>query len=144
MLLSRFLGPVAVVLGAVSLGGCYGYASTEPPPAYATTEVTSAPAVDIEAYPSTVYEGRTVYLYNNRWYYRNGSRWAYYQNEPPVLERHRRYVQSAPPAQRGYEYRPQSAPPANYHRGPYDNGPYNAPRDYSREPNQAPPATRVQ
>ena len=135
MLLSRFLGPAAVVLGAVSLGGCYGYASTEPPPpVYATTEVTSAPVVDIEAYPSTVYEGRTVYLYNNRWYYRNGSRWTYYQNEPPVLERHRRYVQSAPPAQRGYEYRP---PPTNYNRGPYD-------RDYSHEPNQAPPATRVQ
>jgi len=137
MLLSRLVGPVAVVLGAMSLGGCYGYASTEPPPAYATTEVTSAPAVDIEAYPQTVYEGRTVYLYNNRWYYRNGDRWAYYRNEPPVLERHRRYVQPAPPAQRGYENR--GAP----NSGPYNNGPYNnAPRDYQRQ--SAPPATQVQ
>jgi hypothetical protein len=132
MLLSRLVGPLALVVGAASLGGCY--VRTQPEPAYATTEVTSAPAVDIEAYPQTVYEGRTVYLYNNRWYYRNGERWAYYRSEPPVLERHRHYVQSAPPAPRGYEY-----------RGAPTNAPsYGQPPSYPPTPSTAPPATRVQ
>jgi hypothetical protein len=121
MLLSRLVGTSAVVLGALALGGCHGYVTTEPEPVYATTELTSAPVADIEAYPQVVYEGRPVYLYNNHWYYRNGNRWSYYRNEPPVLERHRRYVQTAPPANRGYEYR--RAPAPTY---------------------QAPPARRVQ
>lgn len=145
MLLSRLVGSVAVVLGAIAGGGCHGYVTTEPEPVYATTAVTSAPVADIESYPQVDYEGHPVYLYDNRWYYRNGNDWAYYRSEPPVLERHRRYVQSAPPADRGGYYRgPTNGPYNRPYNTPYNNAPYNGPRDYSREPNQAPPATRVQ
>ncbi|MDB5212540.1 MAG: uncharacterized protein JWO86_467 [Myxococcaceae bacterium] len=132
MLLSRLVIPLAVVIGAASLGGCY--VRSRPEPIYATTEVSAAPAVDIAAYPSVVYEGRPVYLYNNRWYYRDGDRWGYYRNEPPYLERQRPYVQSAPPASRGY------------YRGAPTQGPYyqQPPNTYSPNPSSAPPATRVQ
>ena len=96
MSLSRFVCP-AVVAGVTALTGCT--ARTSPEPAYATTEVTSAP-VQIETYPSTVYEGRTVYLYNDHWYYRDRGRWAYYRKEPAPLSRHRHSVHTAPPAPR--------------------------------------------
>ena len=66
----------------------------------------SAPA-NLEAYPSTEYEGRTVYLVDDRWVYFDGSRWVRYASEPPELEsrratlqRTRPYVQQAPPAMR--------------------------------------------
>jgi hypothetical protein len=125
MTLSRFVSPLLVAV-AGSLGGCYVHA--EPEPVYATTEVTAAP-VAVETYPSTVYEGRTVYLYNDRWYYRDGGRWAYYRQEPPTLYRHRHYVQSAPPARRNHPPGYAPAPPSPR----YQNG-----------PSSAPPATRVQ
>ena len=56
MSLSRFICP-AIVAGITALTGCT--VRTNPEPVYATTEVTSAP-VQIETYPSTTYEGRTV------------------------------------------------------------------------------------
>jgi hypothetical protein len=78
-------------------------------PAYAEVEV--APP-NIEASPSTVYEGRTVYLHNDRWYYRSGARWGYYRREPEFLVRQRTVVRQAPPAPvREYEA-PHGAPPA--------------------------------
>ena len=127
MSLSRILVP-AVISGALALGGCTIH--TDPAPAYATTEVTSAPTANIETYPSEQYEGRPVYLYNDHWYYRNGNRWSYYNQEPEQL-RQRRYVQKAPPAPRGY------APPAVQAAPP-------APGPGPRGPGEAPPAVRVQ
>lgn len=76
-----------------------------------TVEVTSAPVVTYDAYPHTVYEGRTVYYIDNRWGYPRGERWVYYQSEPPPLARHRTRVQAAPPAPRRYAPAT-SAPPA--------------------------------
>ncbi len=107
---------VLVAGGALALGACR--VEAEPVEPTATVEVTSAP-YDIETYPHTVYEGRTVYLYNGGWYYRDGGRWARYREEPGQLReyRQRSYVQQAPPAPRSY-------PPGGY-------------------PNSAPPATRT-
>lgn len=71
---------------------------TSPEPVHAARAVTSAP-VQIETYPSTVYEGRTVYLYHDHWYYRDRGRWAYYRDEPRLLNRHRHHVHTAAPPQ---------------------------------------------
>lgn len=100
---------------ALPLTGCT--VTTEP--AYA--EVDTAPP-NIETYPSTVYEGQTVYLYNDHWYYRHGDRWAYYRREPEYLTHQRTVVRRpAPPAPgRGYYAAPpverreerREAPPA--------------------------------
>jgi hypothetical protein len=83
-----------VLVGALSLTGCYARARVEP----AYVETTYVPA-HVHTYPSHYYEGRTVYLIDNRWYYRrpNGV-WVYYRNEPPVLYRQRMSVRRAPPA----------------------------------------------
>jgi hypothetical protein len=94
----------AVALFLVSLAvACTIHTSREP---VGVTEVTSAPA-NLEAYPSTEYEGRTVYLVDDRWVYFDGTRWVRYASEPPELEsrratlqRRRPYVQQAPPATR--------------------------------------------
>ena len=75
------------------------YTSAPPEPVYLTSE--SVP-VDIETYPSTVYEGRNVYLYSDRWYYRDRDRWVYYRTEPEQLRRHRQFIQQAPPAYRDH------------------------------------------
>jgi len=84
-----------------TLGGCV--ASLQAEPVY----VESGPVpVNIEIYPHTYYEGRTVYYVDNHWRYRDGARWAYYREEPAPLYRQRSYVQQAPPADRR-----QSAPP---------------------------------
>ncbi|MFI5302310.1 MAG: hypothetical protein ACHREM_29815, partial [Polyangiales bacterium] len=73
---------------ASTLTGCY--ASVEAPTVgYADT--TSAP-VDIETYPSVVYEGQPVYFYGDRWWYRSGGNWAYYREEPVELHRQRDVV----------------------------------------------------
>ncbi|MEO6418304.1 MAG: hypothetical protein ABIP39_02790, partial [Polyangiaceae bacterium] len=45
-----------------------------PPPAVVYSDDIDAPVVNIETYPQTSYEGRTVYLYQDRWYYRHGTR----------------------------------------------------------------------
>ena len=99
---------IGVACAALALGGCYAYA--EPPTVYA--EAYEAPVeVEIQTYPRSYHEGRSVYLYHDRWYYRNGNRWQYYRSEPVELRRQRGYAQQAPPARR--ERRgPQSAPPA--------------------------------
>lgn len=110
-----------LAVAMLAIGGCHVYA--EPAP----VTVTSAAYVptDIEAYPSTVYEGRTVYLYNDNWYYRDRGHWVYYQQPPEPLVRQRTYIQQAPPAHR------------------YPAQPYGNPH-YQRPPASAPPATRVQ
>ena len=78
------------------LSGCGTWTVTTPP--LATVELTAAPITDIEVYPNTVYEGRTVYFYDNRWYYRDGARWRYYEQEPVGL------------AARRYEFMEQPVP----------------------------------
>jgi hypothetical protein len=71
--------------------GAWTVAATEP-----VVTITSAPVADIELYPNTIYEGRTVYLYNDRWYYRDGAAWRYYDREPPALAE-RRHLHGMPP-----------------------------------------------
>lgn len=90
-----------------TLGGCLATVQAEP----AYVEVGTIP-VNIEIYPHTYYEGRTVYFIDNRWHYRDGPRWAYYREEPPTLYRHRSYVQQAPPAGRRHVVSPRT------HRAP--------------------------
>jgi len=105
-----------VLVGALSVGGCYARAQVEP----AYVETTYVPA-HVEVYPSYYYEGRTVYLIDGRWYYRHptGS-WVYYRTEPPVLYRQRISIRRAPPAPArpvAPAYReapPREAPPAYY------------------------------
>jgi len=75
--------------------GCV--ASLQAEPVY--VEASDVP-VNVEVYPHTYYEGRTVYLVNDHWYYRDGTRWQYYREEPAPLNRHRTYIQQAPPARR--------------------------------------------
>jgi len=80
---------------AAQLFGCGAWTVTATP--VSAVEITSAPVADIELYPNTVYEGRTVYLYDNRWYYRDGSQWRYYRAEPPPLAQHRQHLHAVPP-----------------------------------------------
>jgi hypothetical protein len=101
---------LAVALGA--LPGCYATLDDPPPVvvhpaapvAIGFAEVTSAP-VDIETYPSVVYEGRPTYFYGDRWWYRDGARWSSYQSEPSELHRQREFVQRAPRARAPRERR---------------------------------------
>lgn len=76
-----------------ALGGCVATLQAEP----AYVEASPVPA-NIEIYPHTFYEGRTVYFVNDNWYYRDGPRWAYYRQEPAPLYQRRTYIQRAPPA----------------------------------------------
>lgn len=80
-------------------------------------EVTSAPVADIEVYPQTVYEGRTVYLYNDRWYYRQGSSWRYYRQEPPPLVQQRQRFRTQPPPRHQEQRREEhpGGPPQQQH-----------------------------
>lgn len=112
---------VALIAGAVLLGGCTVTGRTEP---VGHAEVYSVPA-DLTAYPSTYYDGHPVYYVDNRWVYRDRDRWVYYRSEPPPLYRYRSTVRQAPPAPRTYS-------PAHPHRQPYP-----------AQPHAAPPATRV-
>ena len=53
-----------------------GYAEAEPAPVYGTATVTAAP-VDIDTYPSVMYEGQPTYFYGDHWWYRDGGgHWA--------------------------------------------------------------------
>jgi hypothetical protein len=80
------------LVSVVALGGCYATARTEP----AYVETTGA-TVEYDAYPHTVYEGRTVYYVGNRWGWRERGGWRYYDSEPVQLRRHREtYVRRAP------------------------------------------------
>ncbi len=76
---------------AAQLGGCGAWTVTATEPV-GYVDITTAPVADIDVYPSTVYDGRTVYLYNDRWYYREGTHWRYFQHEPPVLYQHRQQM----------------------------------------------------
>ncbi len=87
----RHIG-AAIAFAASAVAGCY--ASAEPP-AVGYAEVTSAP-VDIETYPSVVYEGQPVYFYGDRWWHRDGGSWTYYRDEPAELHRQRAAVIHAP------------------------------------------------
>jgi len=90
---------IAIVLAGLALSACtiQGRAGYAAPPG--AVEVSSVP-VGYDRYPSTVYEGRTVYYDGHRWGYPHGNRWAYYRSEPQQLVRYRTTVRSAPPAQR--------------------------------------------
>jgi len=77
------------------LVGCAGWTVTATPVGAVT--ITSAPIADIELYPSTIYDGRTVYLYNDRWYYRQGDEWRYYPQEPRDLADQRERFRREPP-----------------------------------------------
>jgi hypothetical protein len=108
---------VGSVLAVTALGACEVHGRTR---AYveepvSTVEVTSAPVVEYDTYPHTVYEGRTVYWVHDRWGYPRDGRWVYYRSEPAPLARYRTTVQAAPPARRSYArpapITPQVAPP---------------------------------
>jgi hypothetical protein len=88
---ARFLGGILAV-AAVALPGCY---ATEDPAPVGYVETTAAP-VDIETYPSVVYEGQPVYFYGDRWWHRDGRGWTYYRDEPGELRRQRSVVVRAP------------------------------------------------
>ena len=130
----KILIAVASLVTLPALGGCY--ATLQGDPAY--VEVSSVPA-NIEIYPHTFYEGRTVYYVNDNWYYQDGPRWVYYRQEPAPLYQHRtyyqqrNYIQPAPPANRRYA----AAPAVRTSREAM------APPGRSRE-SVAPPARRIQ
>ncbi len=86
---------IALVGGAM-VAGCTGqvtaepvYAPAPPPPAAEEDVVYDAepPVVDIEAYPSTVYGGVSVYYVNGFWYRRGPHGWGRFRVEPPGLAR---------------------------------------------------------
>jgi hypothetical protein len=113
------------IAGALSSAvGCTvrGRGTTDVEPV-STAEVTSAPVVDYEAYPHTVYAGRTVYYVHDRWGYPDRGRWVYYRQEPPPLLRYRTRVETAPPP-----------PPASQPT---------TPRTVQPRPSSAHPTTRV-
>jgi hypothetical protein len=123
---ARGLVLMAGVCGGGSIGGCTATVQTAQPaePAAATEDVVADTApVDIQTYPHSDYNGRTVYFVNGRSYYSRGSRWYYYRTEPQDLAvRRRQYVQQAPAAHprreeapRGPEYRegPREAVPVH-------------------------------
>jgi hypothetical protein len=114
---------MGVAAATVALGGCAVYGQ---PVGY--VGVTSAP-YDVYGYPSTYYEGRTVYLVGDRWMYNDGGRWLYYVHEPPFLYRQRDSYRWP-----GYSTYPRYAPPA-YAPPAYGQPAY-------RPPAHAPPATR--
>jgi hypothetical protein len=85
---------------------CAAHVYSEPAPSQPVYLTSASVPVDIETYPSTVYEGRNVYLYQGHWYYRDRDRWQYYHSEPDQLRRHREFIQQAPPAYHDHdEYR---------------------------------------
>jgi hypothetical protein len=92
--LSR-LSRLAAGILAISTGGLAGCYATAEPPAVGYADTTSAP-VDIETYPSVVYEGQPVYFYGDHWWHRDGARWSYYRDEPAELHRQRDVVIHAP------------------------------------------------
>lgn len=107
----------AVALVTALASGCYGQVTAEPayapapPPPPAPVVVSEAPPppaapqppaeeevvyeaqppiVNIEAYPSVVYGGVTVYYVGGVWYRRGPNGWGRYRVEPPGLARERR------------------------------------------------------
>jgi hypothetical protein len=100
---------LTILSSALLAAGCAGEATySEPPPASPTyvqgatvaaptddqgsaevVYVDDPPVVDIETYPSVVYEGTTVYFVGGYWYQRGPRGWGYFRNEPPTLARAR-------------------------------------------------------
>jgi hypothetical protein len=102
-----------ILCGALLLSACAGEATyAEPPPASPTyvqgatvagpvdvqgsaegsaevVYVDDPPVVEIETYPSVVYEGTTVYFVGGFWYQRGPRGWGYFRNEPPTLAHER-------------------------------------------------------
>jgi hypothetical protein len=111
----------AVALVAPMATGCTGEVTTEPayavapppppPPAVADDVVydVQPPVVDIEAYPSVVYGGATVYYVGGAWYRRGPNGWGRYRVEPAGLARAR--VAHARDARWVREGEPRPAPP---------------------------------
>jgi hypothetical protein len=89
---------------SLSTAGCYATVDPEP---VGYADVSSAP-VNIETYPSVVYEGHPAYFYGDHWWYCSGSSWSYYHSEPAELHRQRAYVQRAPAARRAPERAPEA------------------------------------
>jgi hypothetical protein len=60
----------------------------------------SAPTIrgDIQTYPHTWYQGRSVYLINGTWWYKDDGRWAYYSPEPDHLAATRKLIEEPAPA----------------------------------------------
>lgn len=85
---------------ASPLLGCAGWSVSARPAPIGYVETTAAPIADIDLYPSTIYEGRTVYLYGDRWYWREGSRWRSYDREPRALAPYRERLRRQPPMRR--------------------------------------------
>jgi hypothetical protein len=81
-------------IAACAVTGCYAHVDPEP---VGYADVTSAP-VDIETYPSVVYDGQPVYFYGDHWWHRDGGRWSYYHDEPAELHRQREVVLRSPRA----------------------------------------------
>jgi hypothetical protein len=138
---------VVVVVSALALGGCAVHA--QEPVGY--VEVSSAP-YDVSVYPSTYYDGRTVYLVDDRWMYRDRGRWMYYRDEPAPLYRQRTIIRQAPPAYRpSYQaptyqaptYAPRGTAPPTY-APPATAPPAYPQRRYPAQPSVAPPARRTQ
>lgn len=85
--LASTLGLLGILLGAA---GCYATAG-----AYTEADYVDADhePPEIDVYPHSIYDGRTVYLVNGHWYYRRGPRWVYYRAEPAELYQRRMYYE---------------------------------------------------
>ena len=78
--------PAAVLLSAGALNGCV-----------AEVEPAAVPVgVSYYDYPSTYYEGRTVYLVNGAWSYPSGNHWYRYRHVPGALEQRRTQLHYPP------------------------------------------------
>jgi hypothetical protein len=80
--LSSFLRTAAIPAAIAVAGGALAGCTAEVAPAV-------APVGYYDSYPSTDYEGRTVYYIDGRWTYLDGNRWYYYRHVPSGLERRR-------------------------------------------------------
>lgn len=58
--------------------------------------VPSPPVVDIESYPSVVYDGAAVYYVGGVWYRQGAHGWSYYRQEPQELRRQRQAHEQDP------------------------------------------------
>ena len=113
---SALVASALLALGA-SGAGCAAEASTTPPtyvegatvasgPGTADAEVVyvqDPPVVDIETYPTVVYEGAPVYFVGGEWYRRDSHGWAYFRREPAELGRQRESHDRDPQWQRARE-----------------------------------------
>jgi hypothetical protein len=95
---THILVSIAIAMVGAMGAGCTAevaaepvYAPAPPPPAPVAEEDVvydvEPPVVDIEAYPSVVYGGVTVYYVGGVWYRRGPNGWGRYRVEPPGLAR---------------------------------------------------------